>query len=132
MNDVELVRGVLLSHGTLAEGMVDAVQRIAGLDEGALVAMSNEGQNPQGLAEQVDALVGSAPAVIFTDLCSGSCALTAQLTCRKNNGRRAVVFGMNLPMLLDFLFHRDLALSELVPRLIEKGKEGVKTAELPE
>ncbi len=127
---MELVRGVLLSHGKLAEGMVDAVRRITDLDEGVLVAMSNEGQNPQGLAEQVDLLVGSAPVVIFTDLGTGSCALTAQLTCR-DKGRRAVVFGMNLPMLLEFVFHRELSLSQLVPRLLTKGREGVKTADPP-
>ncbi len=130
MSDVELVRGVLLSHGKLAEGMVDAVRRITDLDDGVLVAMSNEGQNPQGLAEQVDVLVGSAPVVVFTDLGTGSCALTAQLTCR-DKGRRAVVFGMNLPMLLEFVFHRELSLSELVPRLLAKGKEGVKTTDPP-
>ncbi len=130
MSDVELVRGVLLSHGKLAEGMVDAVRRITDLDDGVLVAMSNEGQNPQGLAKQVDVLVGSAPVVVFTDLGTGSCALTAQLTCR-DKGRRAVVFGMNLPMLLEFVFHRELSLSELVPRLLTKGKEGVKTTDPP-
>ena len=130
MSDVELVRGVLLSHGKLAEGMVDAVRRITGLDEGVLTAMSNDGQNPQELADRVEALVGSEPVVVFADLGSGSCALTAQLTC-KDNGRRAVVFGMNLPMLLEFVFHRELPLSQLVPRLLQKGKEGVKTAEPP-
>lgn len=131
MSEGELVRGVLLSHGKLAEGMLDAVRKITDLDEGALMAMSNEGQNPQGLADQVDALVGNEPVVVFTDLGSGSCALTAQLTCR-GNGRRAVVFGMNLPMLLEFVFHRELPLSQLVPRLLKKGKEGVKTTEPPE
>ena len=130
MSDVELVRGVLLSHGKLAEGLVDAVRRITDLDEDVLVAMSNEGQNPQGLAEQVDLLVGSAPIVVFTDLGTGSCALTAQLTCRDQD-RRAVVFGMNLPMLLEFVFHRELSLSELVPRLLTKGREGVNTADPP-
>ena len=128
MSDVELVRGVLLSHGKLAEGLVDAVRRITALDEDRLEAMSNEGQTPQGLAEQVDLLVGSAPIVVFTDLGTGSCALTAQLTCRDQD-RRAVVFGMNLPMLLEFVFHRELSLSELVPRLLTKGREGVKTAD---
>ena len=127
---MELVRGVLLSHGKLAEGMVDAVRMITDLDDGVLVAMSNEGQNPQGLAKQVDVLVGSAPVVVFTDLGTGSCALTAQLTCR-DKGRRAVVFGMNLPMLLEFVFHRELSLSELVPRLLTKGREGVKTTDPP-
>ena len=128
MSDVDLVRGVLLSHGKLAEGLVDAVRRITDLDEDVLVAMSNEGQNPQGLAERVDVLVGSAPIGVFTDLGTGSCALTAQLTCRDQD-RRAVVFGMNLPMLLEFVFHRELSLSELVPRLLTKGREGVKTAD---
>ena len=127
---MELVRGVLLSHGKLAEGLGDAVRRITDLDEDVLVAMSNEGQNPQGLAEQVDLLVGSAPIVVFTDLGTGSCALTAQLTCRDQD-LRAVVFGMNLPMLLEFVFHRELSLSELVPRLLTKGREGVKTADPP-
>jgi len=127
---MELVRGILLSHGKLAEGMVDAVRRITDLEDGVLVAMSNEGQNPQGLAEQVNVLVGSAPVVVFTDLGTGSCALTAQLTCR-DKGRRAVVFGMNLPMLLEFVFHRELSLSELVPRLLTKGREGVKTTDPP-
>jgi mannose/fructose-specific phosphotransferase system component IIA len=130
MSEGELVRGVLLSHGKLAEGMLDAVRRITDLDEGALTAMSNEGQSPQGLAGQVEALVGNEPVVVFTDLGSGSCALTAQLTCR-DNGKRAVVFGMNLPMLLEFVFHRELSLSELVPRLIKKGREGVEAAAPP-
>ena len=76
MSEVAPVRGVLLSHGKMAEGMVDAVSKIAGLEEGALLALSNEGSNPQGLAEQVNKLVGDAPTVVFTDLCTGSCALT--------------------------------------------------------
>ncbi len=126
MSEDPQVRGVLLSHGKMADGIVDAVSKIAGLQEGALVALSNEGCDPQGLAEQVDELVGDVPAVVFTDLCTGSCALTAQLTCRDND-RRAVVFGMNLPMLLDFVFHRNLPLDELVPRLLEKGRDSVKS-----
>lgn len=128
MSDVKSVRGVLLSHGKLAEGMVDAVRKITGVDEGVLMAMSNEGQNPQALAAQVEALVGREPVVVFTDLGSGSCAFTAQLTC-EDNSQRVVLCGMNLPMLLEFVFHRELSLSQLVPRLLEKGKEGIRTAE---
>ncbi len=122
---------MLLGHGKMAEGMVDAVRKIAGLDDDALVPLSNEGCNPQTLAAQVNALVGDAPTVVFTDLCTGSCALSAQLTCR-SNGHRAVVHGVNLPMLLDFVFHRELPLDELVPRLLEKGKDSVKSVPLSE
>ena len=131
MSDDDQVRGILLSHGKLAEGMVDAVQRIVGVDDDVLVALSNEGHNPQGLADSIDAVLGDSPAVIFTDLCTGSCAVTAQITCR-GEGRRVVVFGMNLPMLLEFVFHRKLALEDLVPRLLEKGKQSMKSSLMAE
>lgn len=131
MSDDDQVRGILLSHGNLAEGMVDAVQRIVGVDDDVLVALSNEGHNPQGLADSIDAVLGDSPAVIFTDLCTGSCAVTAQITCR-GEGRRVVVFGMNLPMLLEFVFHRKLALEDLVPRLLEKGKQSMKSSLMAE
>ena len=131
MSDDDQVRGILLSHGKLAEGMVDAVQRIVGVDDDVLVALSNEGHNPQGLTDSIDAVLGDSPAVIFTDLCTGSCAVTAQITCR-GGGRRVVVFGMNLPMLLEFVFHRRLALEDLVPRLLEKGKQSMKSSPIAE
>jgi mannose/fructose-specific phosphotransferase system component IIA len=38
---------------------------------------------------------------------------------------------MNLPMLLEFVFHRELSLSQLVPRLLAKGKEAVKAGGPP-
>jgi mannose/fructose-specific phosphotransferase system component IIA len=37
---------------------------------------------------------------------------------------------VNLPILLDFVFHRDMPLDELVPRLVGKGRDGIR--ELPE
>lgn len=129
MSENQPVRGVLLGHGKMAEGMVDAVRKIAGLDDDALVPLSNEGCNPQTLAAEVGKLVGDAPTIVFTDLCTGSCAMSAQLTCR-NNGDRTIVFGVNLPMLLDFVFNRELPLDELVPRLLKKGKDSVKSVPL--
>ena len=37
-----------------------------------------------------------------------------------------MVCGVNLPILLDFVFHRDVPLDELVTRLVEKGREGIR------
>ncbi|MFV2006679.1 MAG: PTS sugar transporter subunit IIA [Longimicrobiales bacterium] len=122
----EPVLGVLLAHGGMARGMVDAVIKIAGVDEAAIVPLSNEGVNPQVMVDRLNELVGDKPAVIFTDLTSGSCTMAAECTCR-DNGHRVVVAGVNLPMLLDFVFNRGLPLDELVPRLLARGRTGVRS-----
>ena len=45
----------------------------------------------------------------------------------RGSDRRAVVCGVNLPVLLDFVFHRDLPMEELVPRLVAKGRDGIRS-----
>jgi mannose/fructose-specific phosphotransferase system component IIA len=111
----------------MAQGMVDAIHRIAGVGEEALVALSNEGKGPDQILRELSDVCGDGPAVIFTDLFTGSCALSARKACIQGD-RRRVVFGANLPMLLDFVFHREDPLDELVPRLVEKGREAVQSA----
>jgi mannose/fructose-specific phosphotransferase system component IIA len=41
-----------------------------------------------------------------------------------------VLCGANLPMLLDFVFHRDMPLETLSERLIAKGREGIRSLRL--
>ncbi|GEM_PF-501090 len=119
------VRGVVLTHGGLADGLVDAVARIAGEVEGALIPVSNTGCGPEALMERVASAVGTGPALVFTDLPAGSCALAARVACR-DPGQRRVLFGVNLPMLLDFVFHRTLPLDELVDRLLSQGRSAIQ------
>lgn len=111
----EPVRGILVGHGRLAEGMVDAVQNIAGTHEG-LWPLDNQGLTPEALEDRLRALSGGLPTVVFVDLPSGSCAFAARrLGVRQANV--AVVCGVNLPLLLDFVFHRTLSLTDIVERL---------------
>jgi mannose/fructose-specific phosphotransferase system component IIA len=126
MSDGAWVRGILLSHGSMAHGMVDAVRRIAGVGEEELVALSNDGKSPETLKAELTEFLANGPVIVFTDLSSGSCALAARVCCRGGTGQ-VVVFGANLPMLLDFVFHRHLPLQELVPRLLEKARESVQS-----
>jgi len=123
----EKIRGLIVAHSSLAEGMTAAVQQISGVEEGALVSISNEGRGPEGLIEAVTQAVGSSPAILFTDLSNGSCAFAA----RKISMQRpdtGIVCGVNLAVLLDFVFHRDLPIPELVERLVEKGRIGITGA----
>ncbi len=122
------VKGIVVTHGSMCHGMVDAVRKIAGVDDEALEAVSNDGRSPETLLEAVTRAAGSGPALIFTDLQTGSCALTARFVCR-DPGNRQVIFGVNLPMLLDFVFHRELPLPALVERLLAQGRSAIRSLE---
>lgn len=118
------VKGVIVAHSTLAAGLAAAARQISGLAEDDLVALSNEGEGPQGIASAVQGALGDGPAIIFTDLGSGSCNFAA----RKVAGDRhetGVVCGVNLPILIDFAFHREMPVAELVDRLVDKGRTGI-------
>jgi len=122
------VKGVLVTHGAMSFGMVDAVQKIAGISEGVLVAISNEGMGVDELVHSLIEVAGEDPVIIFTDLQTGSCALAARFACKQPENRR-ILFGVNLPMLLDFVFHRTLPLDDLVVRLIAKGRDAIVALE---
>jgi len=111
----------------MARGLVDAVRRIAGDAGQGLAAVSNEGKGPQELRAELDVAAGPGPTVVFVDLESGSCGLAAAYACRESS-LRAVVCGVNLPMLLDFVFHKNLPLDELVARVVERGRASIRAA----
>ncbi|MDT8340412.1 MAG: hypothetical protein RQ751_02780 [Longimicrobiales bacterium] len=119
------VRGVVVGHGDMARGLVTAVTRIAGAQDGVLAAVSNEGRGPDELRATILAEVGEGPGVVFTDLGAGSCTLAARLLCRERS-RVAVVTGVNLPMLLEFVFHRDMELAPLLERLQARARDGIR------
>jgi mannose/fructose-specific phosphotransferase system component IIA len=120
----EPVRGLVVSHASLAEGLVQSVRQIAGADEDALRPVSNAGCGPEALQKAVSDALGDGPGIVFTDMPSGSCAFAAR-RITLDRPETAVVCGVNLPMLLDFVFHRDLPLPELVDRLVSKGKSAI-------
>jgi mannose/fructose-specific phosphotransferase system component IIA len=126
MSEAQSVRGIVVGHGEMPRGILDAVRRIAGGAADALVAVSNNGKGPDQLKRDLDEAAGAGPAIVFVDLQSGSCGAAAFNTCREC-ATRVIVSGVNLPMLLDFVFHRDLPLEELVGRLVEKGRDAIRT-----
>lgn len=116
------VRGVVVAHGNLARCLVETTESISGV-EGALLPISNTGCAPDVLVARIRDAVGQGEALVFVDLASGSCAHAARIV--SGEGVRApVVSGVNLPMLLDFVFHRDLGSAELAQRAVEKGRAG--------
>ena len=103
---------------------MESVRGIAGEVADTLHPVSNDGKSPAQLKEELGEVLGSGPAVVFVDIQAGSCGMAALSSCRQS-GERVVVCGVNLPMLLDFVFHRDLPLDDLVARVVEKGRGGI-------
>ncbi|MDT8369317.1 MAG: hypothetical protein RQ745_08930 [Longimicrobiales bacterium] len=130
MPEKERVRGIVVAHGAMADGLVEAAGRISGVEEGALVAISNDGLGPAELRKAILAGAAGGPALVFTDLAAGSCTLAARVCCTEGP-TFAVVTGVNLAMLLDFLFHRELALPDLVQHVVDRGREGVRALAPP-
>ena len=123
----EPVRGLIIAHSSLANGLAAAVKQIAGVDDETLQTLSNEGRGPEGLLQAVREAAGDAPVILFTDLASGSCAFAARRMSFERPGT-GIVTGVNLAILLDFVFHRDMPLPVLVERLVDKGRTGINGA----
>ncbi|MGH7504864.1 MAG: PTS sugar transporter subunit IIA [Longimicrobiales bacterium] len=127
MSEVVPVRGILVAHGAMADGIVDAVRHITGAEADVLIPLSNKALSPQHLADEVRNRVGHGPTIVFTDLPSGSCGFAARLLARELPDL-VVISGVNLPVLLEFVMLRDLPMTELVPRLLAKGRAAVACA----
>src|SRR6185436_7150434 len=120
----EELQGVVVCHGTLAEALVHATEQISGLTD-ALVPVTNTGCDRDTLEERVLAAVNGRPAVVFVDLASGSC-LFAVLKRLRSQESVKVVTGVNLAMLVDFVFHRSLSPAEAAARAAAAGEQSIR------
>ena len=118
------LRGVIVSHAALWQALVTAVEAITGITE-ALVPVSNDGCDREALFAILAAAVGETPAVLFIDLPGGSC-LTGAATYARHRPHLAVVTGVNLAMLLDFVFHRDLSPADAAQRAATAGAKAIR------
>lgn len=118
------LRGVIVSHAAVAKAMVDAVTAITGI-EGALTPISNEGCGTAELGERLRDAVGAGPAVLFVDLPGGSCFTSSARYAKHGGADIAVVTGVNLAMLLDFVFHRDNPPAEAARRAVDAGGKAI-------
>lgn len=120
----EELQGVVVCHGSLAGALVHAAEQISGL-VGALVPVSNSGCDRDTLEERILAAVNGRPAVVFVDLASGSC-LVAVLKRLRSEESVKVVTGVNLAMLVDFVFHRSLSPAEAASRAAAAGEKSIR------
>jgi mannose/fructose-specific phosphotransferase system component IIA len=115
--------GVVVCHGALAGALVQAAEQISGI-QGALVPVSNTGCDRDTLEQRVLSAVNGQPAIVFVDLASGSCSF-AVLKRLRGHPSVKVVTGVNLAMLVDFVFHRSLSPADAASRVVAAGEKSI-------
>jgi mannose/fructose-specific phosphotransferase system component IIA len=120
----EELRGVVVCHGAMAGALVQAAEQISGVDA-ALIPVSNTGCDRDTLEQRVLAAVAGYPSVVFVDMASGSCLFAVLKRLRTEQSVR-VVTGVNLAMLVDFVFHRALSPEEAASRAVVTGQASIR------
>jgi mannose/fructose-specific phosphotransferase system component IIA len=120
----EELRGVVVCHGPMAGALVQAAEQISGVDA-ALIPVSNMGCDRDTLEQRVLAAVDQHPTVVFVDMASGSCLIAVLKRLRADPSVR-VVTGVNLAMLVDFVFHRSLSSEEAASRAVAVGQASIR------
>jgi mannose/fructose-specific phosphotransferase system component IIA len=121
----DALRGVVVCHGGLAKALVDAAESISGVT-GVLLPVSNSGCDRDALETRVAEAVDGRPAVVFVDLASGSCLFAVLKRLGALDGVK-VVTGVNLAMLVDFVFHVSLTPEAAAERAITAGTKAIRT-----
>ncbi len=117
------LHGVVVCHGELAAALVAAAESVSGV-RGALVPISNDGCDKGLLQQRVSAALPSGPGILFVDMPAGSCLLAAARELAVRQDVR-VITGVNLAMLVEFVFRRELPLDDAVRRILDTGARAV-------
>jgi len=119
--------GVVVAHGRLAEGLLSALERVAGKQDN-LWAVSNDSLGGEELYAEIGALLegraAGREAYLMSDMDGGSCGQA----CRRllADGRvRAAFFGVNLPLLFEFVFLDEEGPDAFVAAAVEKGRKAL-------
>lgn len=119
-------RAVLVTHGRLGEELVKTAESILGPQESVAV-LSNDQLSAEDLERALENLIaGETPVVLFVDLGGGSCSHVCALV-RRGHPNVLIAQGVNLPMLIEFLYQRwRVGLAELKRRIETRGREGIE------
>ncbi len=120
-------RAIVAAHGQLGAGMVSAVAQITGRGS-VFVPLSNAGLG----REQLEALLRerldeTGVRIVFTDLPAGSWTIAAR-RLQREQPELVVVTGVNLAMLLEFVFHESVTPLEAAAAAVEKGRSAMLVA----
>ncbi len=120
---------VIVSHGRLAEALVEAAGMIAGAQERLKAVSILPGESPEALEDRLSAALRTGPGqetLVLLDLLGGTPCNVALRRLRHNPHLEAVT-GVSLPMLLELLTsHPDAPAAELARLAAQAGQDAVR------
>lgn len=122
---------LVVSHGALAEGMLDAMQMITGPQEKVLALGLKETEAPEDLIDRIreaaDALDDGDGVLIMVDLYGATPFNSSSRLFMASSHPIEVVTGVNLPMLVEIVMSREgVSLADLLQQAYQAGQEGIK------
>jgi len=123
-----MVGMLIVTHGRLGEGLLDAMQMIAGTQEKVDFASLKEGDSIDELKERILSAVkmldDGSGVLVFVDMFGASPSNAAAYLLNENV---EVITGVNLPMLLEIVsFRESSSLQELSANAMTAGVESIK------
>lgn len=123
-----MVAIVLVSHGTLCEGMLDTLIMVGGEDFGIKAVPLSPGTTPEDYRENLRSTLSpnvEDETLIFSDIRGGTPYQSALYLAKKY--KLAVIAGMNLPMILSTVMGRtaEMSLNDLARNAVQSENQGI-------
>lgn len=125
---------LLVSHGKMADGMVDSVKLIMGEQENvasiSLVAGEDFEKFKETVSDKIYDLDNGDGVLVYVDLFGASPYNATMLSLQDihaNSVQVRVLTGMNLPMILEILAMREFtSLADLAQLAVQSGRDGIQ------
>jgi len=126
-----MIGGVIVSHGKLAEEILNALTIIIGeavnIEAISIGWYDDVEESKKKISQSLKSVDQKNGAVIFTDMFGGT-ASNLSFSFLKND-QVEIITGVNLPMLIKFVsLQRSNNLKEVVKKVVEQGKKNIHLA----
>jgi PTS system mannose-specific IIA component len=126
-----MIGAVIVTHGGLAASLVEVAESIAGRVESVKTVKVTGSDTTDGIRAELSACVkgvdGGGGVIVFTDMFGGTPTNVALSLLKP--GAVEIITGVNLPVLLKFLSHRnERPLDDLALMLKEYGQRSIVLA----
>jgi mannose PTS system EIIA component len=122
---------VIVAHGGLAREYLAAMEHVVGRHPGTAAVAIGPDDDRRAKQAEIDAAVAAVDegegVVVVTDMFGGTPSNLAMRACR--GGKRVVLYGANLPLLIKLAKARRLTLDEAVSCALTAGRKYINTAD---